>query len=43
MKEETTEQMSEVQKSMNLTSPMTGYDQHTSPFLIVTLILIKTV
>jgi hypothetical protein len=34
MKEETTEQKSEVQKSMNLTSPMTGYVQHTTPKLV---------
>ncbi len=31
MTEETKEQKSEEQETMNLTSPMTGYNQHTSP------------
>jgi hypothetical protein len=33
MKEETTKEMSEERKDTYLTSPMTGYVQHTSPII----------
>jgi len=33
MKEETAEEMSKARNNTYLTSPMTGYDQHTSPML----------